>query len=83
VVQQSASNELWCKQTAVHLDGCVGIRMYNRITCTTASTSGTGGVMKFSSPGRFETYVERFVPDIGYARHKERKINGIQWFYNS
>jgi hypothetical protein len=39
--------------------------------------------MKFSSPVRFETCVERFVPDIGYARHKERKIKGIQWFYNS
>jgi hypothetical protein len=53
--------------------------MYNRITCTTASASGRGGVMKFSSPGRFETCVERLVPDIPCVGHKEREIKGIQW----
>jgi hypothetical protein len=35
--------------------------------------------MKFSSPGRFETCVERLVPDIACAGHKEREIKGIQW----
>jgi hypothetical protein len=79
VVQQSATNELWCKKNAVHLDACVGIRMYNRITCTTTSASGHGGVMNFSSLGRFETCVERLVPNIASAGHKERKIKGTQW----
>jgi hypothetical protein len=53
--------------------------MYNRITCTTTSASGHGGVMKFSSLGRFETCVERLVPNIASAGHKERKIKGTQW----
>jgi hypothetical protein len=54
--------------------------MYNRMTCTTTSASGRGGVMKFSLPGRFETCVERFVPYIAYAGHKEREFKGMQWF---
>jgi hypothetical protein len=53
--------------------------MYNRITCTTASASGRGGVIKFYSPGRFETCVERLVPDIDRAGHKEKEIEGIHW----